>query len=216
MSKSAANPNSRILLSDSTDEIALKIRKAVTDSDTHITYDPIKRPGVSNLLRILLACRRLTAAERAPQIASILQSHSSKSSLSPDLARQDSVVGTDGQSGTPGPTPPPIYSYSQSDSKGSSTPSQTIDPPRGGSDSLDFYHTELSELAASFQGVRTPQFKEAVVHAVDACLDPIRAELQKFRADEGYVRQVAREGADRARAIASQTMREVKIHIGLD
>ncbi|KAF8319437.1 Nucleotidylyl transferase [Clavulina sp. PMI_390] len=53
MSKSAKDPKSRILLSDSRDEIARKIRKAVTDSETTISYDPIHRPGISNLLRIL-------------------------------------------------------------------------------------------------------------------------------------------------------------------
>ncbi|KAJ7611760.1 tryptophanyl-tRNA synthetase [Roridomyces roridus] len=57
MSKSAANPDSRILLTDTPDEISRKVRAAVTDSiATGITYDPVERPGTSNLLTILAAC----------------------------------------------------------------------------------------------------------------------------------------------------------------
>ena len=56
MSKSAADPNSRILLTDSYDTIAKRIRAAVTDSISSITFDPVMRPGTSNLLMILSAC----------------------------------------------------------------------------------------------------------------------------------------------------------------
>ena len=56
MSKSAIDPNSRILLTDSYDTIAKRIRAAVTDSIPGITFDPEKRPGTSNLLTILSAC----------------------------------------------------------------------------------------------------------------------------------------------------------------
>ncbi|KAF9892207.1 mitochondrial 37S ribosomal protein rsm10 [Aspergillus nanangensis] len=53
MSKSHTDDRSRILLTDSADDIRKKIKVALTDSETHITYDPIRRPGVSNLLEIL-------------------------------------------------------------------------------------------------------------------------------------------------------------------
>ncbi|KAH9033989.1 hypothetical protein EDB83DRAFT_2416997 [Lactarius deliciosus] len=56
MSKSAVDSNSRILLTDSYDTIAKRIRAAVTDSISSITFDPVKRPGTSNLLTILSAC----------------------------------------------------------------------------------------------------------------------------------------------------------------
>jgi tryptophanyl-tRNA synthetase len=56
MSKSAADPNSRILLTDSYETIAKRVRGAVTDSVSGITFDPIKRPGTTNLLTILSAC----------------------------------------------------------------------------------------------------------------------------------------------------------------
>ncbi|KAF8191646.1 hypothetical protein K438DRAFT_1675749 [Mycena galopus ATCC 62051] len=57
MSKSAHDPASRILLTDSAAQIASKVRAAVTDSiTTGVTYDPAARPGTSNLLTILAAC----------------------------------------------------------------------------------------------------------------------------------------------------------------
>ncbi|KAF9074607.1 tryptophanyl-tRNA synthetase [Rhodocollybia butyracea] len=56
MSKSAPDASSRILLTDSSSQIASKIRSAVTDSISGITYDPVNRPGTANLLTILAAC----------------------------------------------------------------------------------------------------------------------------------------------------------------
>ncbi|KNG80103.1 tryptophan--tRNA ligase [Aspergillus nomiae NRRL 13137] len=53
MSKSHADSRSRILLTDSSDDIHRKVKAALTDSDTSITYDPVRRPGVSNLIEIL-------------------------------------------------------------------------------------------------------------------------------------------------------------------
>ena len=53
MSKSDRDPLSRILLTDSADEIHQKLRKAVTDSTPHITFDPVNRPGVANLIEIV-------------------------------------------------------------------------------------------------------------------------------------------------------------------
>ncbi|KAG0145054.1 hypothetical protein CROQUDRAFT_46320 [Cronartium quercuum f. sp. fusiforme G11] len=52
MSKSHPSATSRILITDSPDQIRSKIQSAVTDSISHITYDPIQRPGVSNLIDI--------------------------------------------------------------------------------------------------------------------------------------------------------------------
>jgi tryptophanyl-tRNA synthetase len=56
MSKSAPDASSRILFTDSSSQIASKIRSAVTDSISGITYDPVNRPGTANLLSILAAC----------------------------------------------------------------------------------------------------------------------------------------------------------------
>lgn len=53
MSKSHADPRSRILLTDSPSDIQKKVKVALTDSEPMITYDPARRPGVSNLIEIL-------------------------------------------------------------------------------------------------------------------------------------------------------------------
>src|ERR1700722_1925843 len=53
MSKSHADPKSRILITDTEEDINTKIKEALTDSEPGITYDPKTRPGVSNLLEIL-------------------------------------------------------------------------------------------------------------------------------------------------------------------
>ncbi|GKT43780.1 tuberculostearic acid methyltransferase UfaA1 [Colletotrichum spaethianum] len=53
MSKSAADPRSRILITDTPEEIHKKIMSARTDSSNHVSYDPNNRPGVSNLVEIL-------------------------------------------------------------------------------------------------------------------------------------------------------------------
>lgn len=52
MSKSAASPANYIALSDTDDVIRKKIMRAVTDSGSDISYDPIKRPALANLLTI--------------------------------------------------------------------------------------------------------------------------------------------------------------------
>ncbi|MCJ1375536.1 mitochondrial 37S ribosomal protein rsm10, partial [Loxospora ochrophaea] len=52
MSKSHDDPRSRILLSDSPDEISKKVKLALTDSENRVSYEPLRRPGVSNLIEI--------------------------------------------------------------------------------------------------------------------------------------------------------------------
>lgn len=50
MSKSEPDVKGRIMILDSPDDIRLKMRKAITDCTSQITYDPEGRPGVSNLI----------------------------------------------------------------------------------------------------------------------------------------------------------------------
>ncbi|MFA5129877.1 MAG: tryptophan--tRNA ligase [Patescibacteria group bacterium] len=52
MSKSAKSSLNYLALTDTDDEIAKKIKKAVTDSDGVIAYDTEKRPAISNLMTI--------------------------------------------------------------------------------------------------------------------------------------------------------------------
>ncbi|KAJ3125891.1 Tryptophan--tRNA ligase, mitochondrial [Nowakowskiella sp. JEL0407] len=59
MSKSDPTPTSRIDLTDSASQIKSKIQKSVTDSIPKIYYDPVERPGISNLLKILDGCTRV-------------------------------------------------------------------------------------------------------------------------------------------------------------
>lgn len=53
MSKSHADPRSRILLTDSPAEVRKKLMSALTDSTNAVSYDPAARPGVANLLELV-------------------------------------------------------------------------------------------------------------------------------------------------------------------
>jgi tryptophanyl-tRNA synthetase len=55
MSKSVSSPLGTVLILDSPEEIDRKVRKAVTDTETEVRYDPAAKPGVSNLLELLAA-----------------------------------------------------------------------------------------------------------------------------------------------------------------
>lgn len=67
MSKSHKSDKSRILITDTTNEIRSKVASALTDSLPGITYEPTLRPGISNLLDILSVFdeQSRTAAELA-------------------------------------------------------------------------------------------------------------------------------------------------------
>ena len=65
MSKSKGNV---IELQMTADQTAAAIKKAVTDSDRHITYDPVNRPQVSNLLSIAGLCLDRDPADLAEQV----------------------------------------------------------------------------------------------------------------------------------------------------
>ena len=66
MSKSHEDVRSRILITDSGDDIRAKIRGALTDSEPGITFDPVNRPGLANLLQIVCSVREdINAADLA-------------------------------------------------------------------------------------------------------------------------------------------------------
>jgi tryptophanyl-tRNA synthetase len=81
MSKSAVDPNSRILLTDPYETIVKRIRSAVTDSIFGITLDPVARPGTSNLLTILSAC-----TGEAPAVLAERYTESNHGALKKDVA----------------------------------------------------------------------------------------------------------------------------------
>lgn len=67
MSKSDPQKMSTITVTDSPDDIALKIRRAVTDFTSDVTFDPESRPGVSNLVTIHAAMAMISVEEAVSQ-----------------------------------------------------------------------------------------------------------------------------------------------------
>jgi tryptophanyl-tRNA synthetase len=130
MSKSDPNSRSRILLTDPPDQISAKLRTAVTDSIQEIYYAPDERPGVSNLLDILVGVQ-------------------------------------------------------------------------GG---------DQREVAKEFRDAS--HLKETVAQAVQEKLAGIRAEFERIRAEDGYIESVERQGREKAREVASETMAQVRTAVG--
>ena len=58
MSTSGGTPQGTVLLLEDLASIERKIKRAVTDTETEVRYDPVNKPGVSNLLEILGAITR--------------------------------------------------------------------------------------------------------------------------------------------------------------
>ncbi len=63
MSKSATNLNDVIFLEDESEVILKKFKKAVTDSENIVKFDPENKPGVSNLMQIYSSCTSKTMEE---------------------------------------------------------------------------------------------------------------------------------------------------------
>jgi tryptophanyl-tRNA synthetase len=63
MSSSDASDQARINLTDDADTIALKIRRAKSDSQMGVTYEPQSRPEAANLLSIYAALSDQPRAE---------------------------------------------------------------------------------------------------------------------------------------------------------
>ncbi len=55
MSKSDENQNAVVYILDSKDDVMRKFKRAVTDSEAEVRYDPENKPGVSNLITIYSA-----------------------------------------------------------------------------------------------------------------------------------------------------------------
>lgn len=63
MSKSAENKKGVIMLLDTSDVIRKKIMSATTDSEMIIKYDPINKPGISNLINIYSSLTNLSISQ---------------------------------------------------------------------------------------------------------------------------------------------------------
>ena len=69
MSKSDENKNNTVALLDEPAVILSKFKKAMTDSENEVRYDPEQKPGVSNLLNIYCAVTDKTIAEAEREFA---------------------------------------------------------------------------------------------------------------------------------------------------
>lgn len=63
MSKSDPQRLATVFLTDTPDDIVLKLRRAVTDFNSKVTYEPESRPGVSNLVAVHAAVSGQTVEE---------------------------------------------------------------------------------------------------------------------------------------------------------
>jgi tryptophanyl-tRNA synthetase len=131
MSKSRGNA---IAISATADETTRLIAGARTDADRHITYDPLRRPEVSNLVQLAALCQ-----DRRPE-----------------------------------------------------------------------------DIASEIGGAGSQALKRVVTEAVNERFRDIRARRAELIGDVGQLRQVLRDGSRRARAIAEDTLQEVREHMHTD
>jgi tryptophanyl-tRNA synthetase len=161
MSKSHPLESTRILLTDSPKTISDKIRSAVTDSLPGISYDPVNRPGTSNLLGILAACESANVKAKAAV--------------------------------TPNPSPDGMQEWS-----------------------VEALGNHWQSLGTS---INHAHLKDAVTSSLVTLLEKPRLEYERLIMEEGgeggYLDQVAREGARRARELSGETLREVRRRVGL-
>ena len=70
-------------------------------------------------------------------------------------------------------------------------------------------------IERDFEGKRYGDFKTAVAEEVVDYLAPVRERYESLRPDEAALERVLAEGAERARAIASETLRDVRRAMGV-
>ena len=63
MSKSDTNSNNFVLITEESDSIIKKFKKAVTDSGSEIRFDEENKPGISNLMKIYASIKNLSVQE---------------------------------------------------------------------------------------------------------------------------------------------------------
>jgi tryptophanyl-tRNA synthetase len=72
----------------------------------------------------------------------------------------------------------------------------------------DNYLTSWEECRQGLRGCT--QNKKELADILNAMLDPIRKRREELESNPEYVDEVLRKGAERARAVAEETMREVR------
>lgn len=70
-SKSDPNDKSRITLRDSPNAIRKKIKRAITDFTSEVTYDPVNRPGVANLVGIHSLVKNISPNEICNEVKAL-------------------------------------------------------------------------------------------------------------------------------------------------
>lgn len=78
-----------------------------------------------------------------------------------------------------------------------------------------FTDKTMDEALKDLGGMNYGSLKVAVADSIIAKLAPIRAKYDKYMADKAYIAEIARQGAERASAIASKTLRKVYKKVGL-
>jgi hypothetical protein len=73
-----------------------------------------------------------------------------------------------------------------------------------------------SQICAQHANSSNAVFKDALTEAVWSKIGPVSAEIARIRKEPAFVDQVLREGADRAREISVDTMKQVRAVIGLE
>jgi tryptophanyl-tRNA synthetase len=91
--------------------------------------------------------------------------------------------------------------------------------PRPEADNLVGIYAALSgrskqDVLSEFGGGQFSSFKNALVELCVEKLAPIASEMKKLVADPGHIDSVLANGADRARAIADETMQKTKDIVG--
>jgi tryptophanyl-tRNA synthetase len=65
MSKSRSSPQGKVLVLEPPEVISKKVKRAVTDNEVEVRYDPVHKPGVANLLELLAVATDRTPADVA-------------------------------------------------------------------------------------------------------------------------------------------------------
>ncbi len=73
---------------------------------------------------------------------------------------------------------------------------------------------DFEAIEAEFAGKGYGDFKAAVAEALVEELRPVRSEFERILSDKAYIEKCAREGAEKAEAIARRTLRKVMKKVG--
>jgi tryptophanyl-tRNA synthetase len=73
----------------------------------------------------------------------------------------------------------------------------------------------IEDLAIQYASAKHAAFKEDLIQALSSTVIPISQEIQRLRQDPGFVHGVLADGAERARAMAAETLKEVRREMGL-